>query len=261
MRTPDQALAWLEQQRASGSTAWYNMCESLCRQSYGLPAHYSSAELHANAVPSSFRHGHETPSKGDLVLYKNGGYGHIVVATGNGWECYTNDYGGRGKVTKTDARNLVSWCGATSWFVADAWWSSSNYIRTHGGDDDMPLDDADIDKIARRVWQYKNESVTSEQAYWHLVNSEKKVWDHQIKSLWDGTVKSAAALLNQSVFYSLLGGVLGKVPATAQSSANSDTTSQRIYAAASTDSGGSGGATAQQIADATANEIADRMKA
>lgn len=256
MRTPDQALAWLEQQRASGSTAWHNMCESLCRQSYGLPAHFSSAELHAKAIPASFRHGHEMPSKGDLVLYLNGGYGHIVVATGNGWEVYTNDYGGRGKVTKTDARNLVSWCRATSWFVADAWWSSSNYTRTHEGDD-MPLSDADIDKIARKVWQYQNDSVTDKQAYWHLVNSDKKVWDYQIKSLWDGTMKSAAALLNQSVFYSLLGGVLGKVPATAQSSPNSDTTSQRIYAQA----GGSGGASAAQIAEATANEIADRMKA
>jgi hypothetical protein len=174
MKTPDQALAFLEQQRASGSTAWHNMCESLCRQAYGLPAHFSSAELHANAIPSSFRHGHETPRKGDLVLYKNGGYGHIVVCTGNGWECYTNDYGGRGKVTKTDARNLVSWCGATSWFVADAWWSSSNYIRTHE-EDDMPLTEAEYDKIAKKVWQFKNEDLTDEQAYAFLRRVDVKV--------------------------------------------------------------------------------------
>lgn len=153
MRSPDAALSWLEQQRASGSTAWHNMCESLCRQAYGLPAHFSSAELHAKAIPSAFRHGHDTPSRGDLVLYLNGGAGHIVVATGNGWECYTNDYGGRGKVTKADARNLVSWCRASSWFVADAWWSSTNVVRTHDReDDDVALSDDDARKVANAVW-------------------------------------------------------------------------------------------------------------
>lgn len=167
MRTPDEALAWLEGQRTSGSTAWAGMCESLCRQAYGLAAHYSSANLHADAIPSSFRHGQETPRKGDLVLYKNSTYGHIVVCTGNGWECYTNDYGGRGKVTKTDARNLVSWCGATSWFVADAWWSSSNYIRTHEGDDDMALTSEDLDAIARRVWKFIDEDNTDKNMGWY----------------------------------------------------------------------------------------------
>lgn len=254
MRTPDGALAWLEQQRASGSTAWHNMCESLCRQAYGLAAHYSSAELHAKAIPSSFRHGHETPSKGDLVLYLNGGYGHIVVCTGNGWECYTNDYGGRGKVTKTDARNLVSWCGATSWFVADAWWSNSNNIRTHEGDD-MPLSEDDLNKIA------------------------KKVWDHAIKSLWDGNDKTAAGLLNQANYYAISGGLVGTIPATAATSPGSDSTAKRlnnaiagvdeaVWAAPSrTLTSGGGGSTGlsdadvNRIAEATANVLYARLKA
>jgi hypothetical protein len=248
MRTPDGALAWLEQQRASGSTAWYNMCESLQRQAYGLPAHYSSAEAHGKAVPASFKHGHETPSKGDLVIYLNGGYGHIVTCTGNGWECYTNDYGGRGKVTKTDARNLVSWCHATSWFVADAWWSSSNYIRTHnasGGGADVPLTDAEIQKIADAVWS------------------------KAFKSSWDGNMKSMATFLTQANYYAINGGILGNIPATATSGAGSPTVAQRILTASENDYQGTpppGGGTpgsgpsAAEIADATADEIAARMK-
>lgn len=155
MRDTPRTLEWLDYQRASGSTAWHNMCESLARQARGIPAHYPSANAHAAAVPASFRHGHEPPSAGDLVLYVNSTYGHIVTATGRGWDCYTNDYGGRGRVTITDARNLVSWCHASSWFVADAWWSPSTFARTHNPTtpgDDVPLDKSDIDAVANAVW-------------------------------------------------------------------------------------------------------------
>lgn len=156
MRDTRATLDWLDGQRASGSTAWHNMCESLARQARGIPAHYPSANDHARAIPAAFRHGHDTPSAGDLVLYVNSTYGHIATATGRGWDCYTNDYGGRGRVTITDARNLVSWCGASSWFVADAWWSSSTYARTHNPttpeDPDMPLTPADTAAVAQAVW-------------------------------------------------------------------------------------------------------------
>lgn len=135
MDSVSEALAFLRKQRDTGSTAWHNMCESLQRQAYGLPAHYSSANLHADAIPASRRYGHERPSRGDLVLMKNSTYGHIVTcepSDAHPWSGWTNDYGGRGKVTRVnDVRDLVPWCGASSWFVADAWWSSSNSIPTH----------------------------------------------------------------------------------------------------------------------------------
>jgi hypothetical protein len=173
MRDVAGALDFLERQRSSGSTAWHNMCESLCRQAYGLPAHYSSANLHAAAIPSSFRHAHEPPRAGDLVLMVNGTYGHIVIATGKGWQAYTNDYGGRGRVTLVaDLRDLVPWCGASSWFVADAWWSSSNYLRTHEGDDDM-LDDKDIKKIAEAVWSLKRDTYPDRSTYGLVVDAKR----------------------------------------------------------------------------------------
>ena len=153
MATPEQAMAFMQQQHDSGSTAWYNLCEKLCRSSYRLPAMYASAELHGENIPTGFRHGRsEPPAKGSLCLYLNGGYGHIVVGTGDGWKVWTNDYTGRGKVGKADARELASWCGADTWYVADAWWSNKFYRETQ--EVDMPLSDEDIEKIARKVWSY-----------------------------------------------------------------------------------------------------------
>lgn len=137
MHDVDAALAFLRKQRDSGSTEWHNRCESLQRQAYGLPAHYSSANLHADAIPAGRRYGHEPPSRGDLVLMVNSTYGHIVTcepSAAHPWSGWTNDYGGRGKVSRVaDVRDLVRWCGATSWYVADAWWSSSNNLHTHEG--------------------------------------------------------------------------------------------------------------------------------
>lgn len=149
MRSPDEALAWLADEAADPSQDWYNACEKLCRMAYGLPAHYYSADDHAVAIPGGHRFGTEPPSRGDLALYRNSSYGHITVFTGRGWECYSNDYGGRGTVALCDARDLVSWCGAYAGYVANAWWSSSNYIETHGGE--MALSDDDVRRVAEAV--------------------------------------------------------------------------------------------------------------
>ena len=131
MRTTEGALDWLAHEDAHESRDWTYDCERLQRTAWGLAAHFSSAELHAKAIPAAFRHGHELPSRGDLGLLLNGRAGHIVTFNGDGWDCYTNDYGGQGKVRVTDFRNLPSWCDAHSWFVADAWWSNTNFVRTH----------------------------------------------------------------------------------------------------------------------------------
>lgn len=155
MRDVDAALAWLAGQVNDPTDDWYNQCERLQRTAYGLEAHYSSADLHAQSIPGAHRFGIEPPSRGDLGLYRNGSWGHIVTFLGNGWDCYTNDYGGRGSVCVADGRALVDWCGADSGYVADAWWSSSNFIRTHEGEDDV--DDDTIERIAERsaelVWK------------------------------------------------------------------------------------------------------------
>jgi hypothetical protein len=138
MRTASGALDWLEQQRVYRSTGWGGLCERLARSAYGLPAFYASANIHAAAIPAKYRHGHEKPSAGDLLLCINSRYGHIAVCTGDGWDCYTNDYGGYGRVNLADARDLPGWCGASSWFIADAYWASSSLRLTHTTAADEP---------------------------------------------------------------------------------------------------------------------------
>lgn len=156
MRSTPDTLAWLANQARNPSQDWTNMCESLARQARAIPAHYSSAELHAKAIPAGFRYGHETPSDGDIVLYLNGGYGHIATCDpqpGKPWAAWSNDYGGRGKVSLvTDLRDMARWCGASSWYIADAWWSSSTFMRTHNEEDDMALSEDDVKRIADAVW-------------------------------------------------------------------------------------------------------------
>lgn len=151
MREPREALEWLADEAAHPSQDWYNLCEQLCRKAYGLDAHYSSAELHATAIPGAHRFGIDPPYAGDLILYRNGGYGHIVVATGDGWNVYTNDYGGRGTVCVADARDLVAWCGASSGYVANAYWSATNVKHTHTPEDEMPLTDDDVERVRDAV--------------------------------------------------------------------------------------------------------------
>ena len=227
MRDVDGALAFLREQRDSGSTAWHNMCESLQRQAYGLSAHYSSANLHAEAIPSAHRYGHEQPRRGDLVLYVNGTYGHIVTcepSDAHPWSGWTNDYGGRGKVTRVnDVRDLVSWCGASEWFVADAWWSTSNYIDTHEGDD-MALSDDDVKRIAKAVWAHDvdpgSTSYSAGGALWTALGRT-------------GLIVSATAIADS---------VWTRVTRTL------------------TSGGSSGGASAAEIADATADELAARLE-
>lgn len=151
MRSPEAALDWLAGQVQNPTDDWYNQCERLQRTAYGLEAHYSSADLHAQSIPGAHRFGIEAPSRGDLGLYRNGSWGHIVTFTGNGWDCYTNDYGGRGRVCIADGRALVDWCGAESGYVADAWWSHENVQLTHGREDDMALSDDDVRRVAEAV--------------------------------------------------------------------------------------------------------------
>jgi hypothetical protein len=232
MRDVAGALEFLRRQRDTGSTAWHNMCESLQRQAYGLPAHYPSANAHAAAIPAAHRYGHERPSRGDLVLYVNRTYGHIVTcepSDAHPWSGWTNDVGGRGRVTRVnDVRDLAPWCGASSWFVADAWWSSSNNLRTHNADTedpDMPITDEDARKIA------------------------KAVWGHDVDP-GPGSYSAGGALWT----------ALGRTSLIVSATAIADAVWTRAVRTITGGGSGSGGASAQEIADATADEIAARLE-
>lgn len=203
MHTPGDALAFLAAEHATGATGWSDACERLQRTAYGLPAMYSSANLHHHAIPPKFRHGHEQPAAGDLALMRNATHGHIVTCTGEGWSAWTNDYTGRGRVGIADVRALVDWCHADDWYIADAWWGPTAYQLTHLGDD-MPLTGAELDAIADRVWA------------------------HALTEAWDGKPHSAESILASTHFYAVQGGADTVTPATATTGAGTPTLARRL---------------------------------
>ena len=85
------------------------------------------------------------------------------------------------------------------------------------------------------------------------------VWEHAIKSSWNGENKSAAALLNQSSFYSMESGYVGATPKTALTSPGTPTVAKQILDAATLDTPASSGGTAGPTAAEIADEVARRM--
>lgn len=135
MRSPSDALAWLAHEAAHPTQNWAGYCERLARTAYGLGAVYPTATDHFLDVPASYRHGHSTPPPGGAhLIFRNRGAGHIVTATGHGWQVYTNDSPAqRGRVhLVADGRTLAPWCHATDWFAADPFFDGQKHVLRWG---------------------------------------------------------------------------------------------------------------------------------
>lgn len=103
---------------------------------------------------------------------------------------------------------------------------------------DVALTEDEINKIAARVWAYA------------------------IRSSWTGENLSAAGMLAQADFYAIQSGYAGTTPP-GGSYPGSATTAKVLLDNINeipTDHGAGGGATPQEIADAVADEQAERMK-
>lgn len=128
MRTVEQALDWLQRRVDSGTTAYYFACEKLQREAWGVePARYSSATNHFHSVPKRHRYGKPKSGQfipGQVVVILNGGAGHIVTILDAWGNCYTNDYGGRGRVVIAHVSKVITWAGGTDWYACDPWWGA-----------------------------------------------------------------------------------------------------------------------------------------
>jgi hypothetical protein len=101
--------------------------------------------------------GDRNPPKGAPCYYRGGQYGHAVISVG----------GGRIRSTDCTSRSMVSEVALswpeTSWgYTYLGWTEDINGVRLPIGPDtgeteevdDMPLTDAEIQKIAKAVWKY-----------------------------------------------------------------------------------------------------------
>ena len=115
----DQAVAFARRQVSSGTSKWHNLCLSMVRQSFNLPA----VEPSAKKAWENAKKKHKTTNtknipRGVPVFYKTSTKNwHVVLSAGDGM-CYSTDVGGRGKVGYISIKALAS-----SWNITLLGWT------------------------------------------------------------------------------------------------------------------------------------------
>jgi len=125
-------------------------CQQQTRQWSGIAAMYPDAAT-AWRNTNDRHPGNRNPPRGAHVFWTGGssGYGHVAMSLGN-QKIRSTDAGGRGRVATVD----LGWVEA-NWGLQYAGWAWDNnettIPHTDEGDDDMPLSEDDIQKVAHRV--------------------------------------------------------------------------------------------------------------
>jgi hypothetical protein len=113
-RSVDDVINWSERQISHPTQDWYNLCQSHCRQAYGVPAWAGSAWEAWNKIPAAQKTSTSNAAKaprGALIYYRGGSYGHVTISIGKSTttNVLTNDYVRRGKIDKASTRDLPRW--------------------------------------------------------------------------------------------------------------------------------------------------------
>lgn len=112
-RTVDEAIDFAERQSVNPTQSWSNLCQSFCRQAYGVSAWASSAKEAWGKIPKDKKrsggHPEEAP-RGALIYFDSGTYGHVALAIGKSTndKCWSNDYVEKGKIDKAP-RDFPRW--------------------------------------------------------------------------------------------------------------------------------------------------------
>jgi hypothetical protein len=101
-RSVDDAIRWSLNQSKHPSKSWKGLCQSHCRNAYGVPA-WSDSAIHAwGRIPASKKHAGGNPNdapRGALLYYSGGRFGHVALATGvTNKRCLSNDYVRQGHI-------------------------------------------------------------------------------------------------------------------------------------------------------------------
>lgn len=112
-RSVDEAINWMERQHANPTQSWANLCQSACRQAYGVAAWSPSAKEAWARIPRDKKQagGHpEDAPRGALIYFDSGTYGHVALAIGKSTndKCWSNDYVNHGKIDKAP-RDFPRW--------------------------------------------------------------------------------------------------------------------------------------------------------
>ena len=130
-----QAVAFARRQASSGTSKWHNLCLSMVRQSFNLPAVEPSAKTAwENAKKKHKATSTKNIPRGVPVFYKTSTKNwHVVLSAGDGM-CYSTDVGGRGKVGYISIKALAS-----SWNITLLGWTEDlNGFTVHKPAASMP---------------------------------------------------------------------------------------------------------------------------
>ena len=102
-RTVNQVITWSRGQIKDPTQDWTGLCQSHCRQAYGVPAWAGSAIIAWNKIPKAQKTVGGKPSdapRGALLYYDIGKFGHVAIAIGKrtNSSCLSNDYVRRGMI-------------------------------------------------------------------------------------------------------------------------------------------------------------------
>lgn len=122
-RTVSDVMKFGRSQITNPTQSWNGLCQSFCRQAYGVPAWAPSAIAAWNKIPASQKHVGGKPSqapRGALLYYSGGKFGHVAIASGvkTHDKCLSNDYIRQGKIDyapRTFPRWGLTYLGYSSW--------------------------------------------------------------------------------------------------------------------------------------------------
>lgn len=102
-RNVNQVITWSRNQIKDPTQDWNGLCQSHCRQAYGVPAWAGSAIIAWNKIPAAQKTIGGKPSdapRGSLLYYDIGKWGHVAIAIGKrtNSSCLSNDYVRRGMI-------------------------------------------------------------------------------------------------------------------------------------------------------------------
>ena len=131
-RDVDGAIKWLKNQSKSPSQSWKGLCQSSCRQAYGLPAWAPSATQAWHSVKDKYKvkcKDHTDKSwwaaipRGAIIYSTAGQYGHAWIADDDmtGWSV---DYKRNGYIDRVEIRlkGWNSYYAATAGYITGCQW-------------------------------------------------------------------------------------------------------------------------------------------
>lgn len=122
-RSVQEVIEFAKKQQAHPTQNWHGLCQSFCRQAYGVNAWSPSAITAWGQIARNQKRSGGSPSdapRGALLYYAGGKYGHVAIAAGvkTTVSCFSNDYvedGAIDRAPRTFSRWGLKYLGWSNW--------------------------------------------------------------------------------------------------------------------------------------------------